>query len=303
LIAKNLPASVRARLVNRARAMDRPFEEVFQYYAMERFLYRLSRSSYNQRFVLKGALMMRVWETRISRPTRDVDLLGQVDNSVDQLVEIVQEVCVAKVEPDGMVFDPATVTGEQIQQGAEYEGVRIHFLGLLENARARMQIDIGFGDVVVPGPMEVRYPTLLDLPAPTLRGYSRESAIAEKFQAMVRLGALNSRMKDFFDIWSIARKFDFDGRTLVEAVKKTFAKRGTSIETDCVALTPAFAVSESTKRQWSAFVLKGGFVEAPQSFEEVATFISGFLQPVAQAALHEHPFDMRWFPPGPWRAS
>jgi hypothetical protein len=189
----NMAASVHARLAERARRTDRPFQEILQYYAMERFLYRLCRSPYAERFVLKGALMLRVWDAPTARPTKDVDLLGRMANSLDNLSNIVREICVVEVEPDGLVFKEATVKAGRIKPDADYQGVRVRFDGLLGKARIAMQLDVGFGDVVMPGPQDIDYPTLLDLPAPRLKGYPRESVIAEKFEAMVKLGTLNSR--------------------------------------------------------------------------------------------------------------
>jgi hypothetical protein len=208
---KNLAASVHARLAQIARRTGRPFQELLQYYAMERFLYRLSKSPHAARFVLKGALMLRVWDAPMARPTKDIDLLGRLENSLENGSTVVREVCALEVEPDGLVFRPATVKSERIREDADYEGVRIRFDGFLARARIAMQLHVGIGDVMVPGPVEIAYPTLLDFPAPRLKGYPRETAIAEKFEAMVKLGTLNSRMKDFYDIWLLSRQFDFDG--------------------------------------------------------------------------------------------
>ncbi len=209
---KNMAASVHARLAEIARRTGRPFQELLQYYAMERFLYRLSKSPHAARFVLKGALMLRVWDAPMARPTKDIDLLGRLENSLENLSTVVREICAVDVEPDGLVFRPATVKSERIRED------RIRFDGLLARARIAMQLDVGIGDVMVPGPVEIAYPTLLDFPAPRLKGYPRETAIAEKFEAMVKLGTLNSRMKDFYDIWLLSRQFDFDGPTLAQAV-------------------------------------------------------------------------------------
>ena len=171
MTVKNIAASVRSRLLNVARETDRPFQEVFQYFAMERFLFRLSRSPYARHFVLKGALMLRVWGASSSRPTKDMDLLGYMDNDVDSLVAVVRQVCRSEVEADGLVFDETSVTGAKIKEDAEYEGARIRFLCRLENAKVSMQIDVGFGDVVIPPAMDAEYPVLLDLPTPRLRVY------------------------------------------------------------------------------------------------------------------------------------
>lgn len=200
----NLAASVQARLQNQARATKRPFQELLQYYAMERFLYRLSMTPHRARFLLKGALMLHVWDAPLARATKDLDFLGRLDNSLENLERVVREVCTADVEPDGMVFDPTTVKTERIKEDADYEGVRVRFVGLLGKARVAMQIDVGFGDVVTPGAVDITYPALLDFPAPSLSGYPRETVVAEKFQAMVYLRTLNSRMKDFYDVWLLA---------------------------------------------------------------------------------------------------
>ena len=167
---KNVAASVRQRLLNEARATGRPFNEVLQYFAMERFLNRLSKSPHGEKFVLKGALMLAMWEVSLTRPTKDIDLLGHVANDIDRIVAVVKEICRHEVEPDGLDFDPDRVQGERIADEAEYEGVRIRFPGKLGTARVTMQIDVGFGDAVVPGPVTTEYPTILDLPAPRLRG-------------------------------------------------------------------------------------------------------------------------------------
>ncbi len=187
--AKNVAASVRARLANHATQTERPFQEVLQYYAMERLLYRLSRSSHASSFVLKGALMLRVWGAAAQRPTKDVDLLGQTSNSVEHIARVFRDVCAVDVEADGMVYDSGSVTGSLIKEDAEYHGVRVKFLATLERARAPMQVDIGFGDRLVPAPETIDFPTILDFPAPRLRGYRRETVVAEKLHAMVFLGA------------------------------------------------------------------------------------------------------------------
>jgi predicted nucleotidyltransferase component of viral defense system len=196
---KNIAASVRQRLLMMARETSRPFNELLQYFAMERFLYRLSKSRYADNFVLKGALMLTVWEAPLTRPTMDIDLLGRIDNSIETIADLTREICRQEVELDGIDFDAATVEPERIAEDADYEGIRVRFRGSLDTARIVIQLDIGFGDTVIPSPEPVSYPTLLDLPAPHIRGYSRESTIAEKFEAMVKLGILNSRMKDFYD--------------------------------------------------------------------------------------------------------
>ena len=261
---KNLAASVHGRLMDRARKDGRPFQELLEYFAMERFLYRLSSSAHGDRFVLKGALMLRVWDAPEARPTRDIDLLGRMDNSPEHLAQVIAEVCDAEVEPDGLVFEASTVKATKIKEDAEYEGVRVRFEGMLARSKIPMQIDVGFGDVVVPVAKLIGYPTLLDFPAPRMKGYPRETVVAEKFEAMVKLGTLNSRMKDFFDLWLMARQFDFDGALLARAVTSTFKNRKTAIDPAPVALTPAFTESPTTAAQWRAFVRRGKFAHVPE---------------------------------------
>ena len=201
---KNLPASVRQRLLDRARSGQRPFNELLQYYAMERFLYRLTRSAHAGRFILKGALMLRVWRSPEIRSTMDIDMLARTSNGEADILAQIREIMAVNVEPDGIVFDPASIQAERITEDADYEGIRIRFRALLDTARVTLQIDVGFGDIIYPGPEESDLPAMLDFPPPRLLCYSRESAIAEKFEAMVKLGVLNSRMKDFYDIWLLS---------------------------------------------------------------------------------------------------
>ena len=300
-MTKNVAASVRAKLATQARSSGQPFQEVLQYYGLERFLYRISQSQYRNRFLLKGALMLRVWETPSSRPTRDIDLLGYVDNELATLASIMQEVCAIAVEDDGLRFEPSTITAARIKEDADYEGVRIKFAGFLGTARIPMQIDIGFGDVVYPAAEERTYPTLLDLPAPFVRMYPRETVIAEKFQAMVHLGNLNSRMKDFFDIWLLARSYDFAGADLAKAIQETFRNRDTSIETDPVALTSAFTGQDTVRKQWAGFLKRSNLHGGPATLDEIRVPLRVFLLPVADALAAKRPFIARWIAPGPWQ--
>lgn len=297
---KNIAASVRQRLLNEARATDRPFNELLQYFAMERFLYRLGRSSHSDRFVLKGALMLTSWNLAATRPTRDIDLLCHGSNDIDAIVTVVRDVCGQSVEPDGLDFDPRTVQGDRIAQQAEYEGVRACFKGTLGTARIPMQIDVGFGDVVVPAPRFIDYPTILDLPAPRLRGYTRESMVAEKVSAMVAKGILNSRMRDFFDIWALSRQFRFNGDVLATAIAHTFAQRNLGVDPHPPALTDAFAADPSKAAQWRGFLRKGRLQNTPPDLAQVVHGIATFLLPVLQAVADGRDLNATWPPGGPW---
>ena len=208
--------------------------------------------------------MLRVWEAPASRPTRDIDFLGYVENEIETLEATVREVCTVDVKVDGLGFDASAVAGERIMGGADYEGVRVKFTGFLDKARIPMQLDFGFGDVVYPSAEEKDYPTLLEFPAPRPRTYPREAVVAEKFQAMVYFGTLNSRMKDFFDIWLLARQFGFTGAELARAIDKTFQNRSTEIDPNPVALTTAFTTAENAQKQWTAFVKRSKLDSAPR---------------------------------------
>jgi len=296
----NLPASIRQRLLKVAQASNRPFQEVLQYYAMERFLFRLSVSSHVEKFILKGALMMTAWGAPATRPTRDIDLLGYVPNQVESLVEIIREVCCQEVEPDALSFDPTTATGIVIKADADYEGVRVTSRGSLQNMPIPMQIDIGFGDIVFPAPAITEYPVILNHARPKLRGYSRETTVAEKFEAMVKLGLLNSRMKDFFDVWLLSRQFDFDGATLAEAIQKTFSNRRTTITAEPTAFSAEFATDAGKVAQWQAFGRKLRWEGESQDLDGVCKAIATFLSPPAAGALEGHPFRGLWRNAGPW---
>ena len=297
--ARNVvPASVHQRLLNQARNDRRPFNELLQYYAMERLLYRLSQSAHADRFVLKGALMLQVWCSPEIRPTMDIDLLGRTSNAEADLVAQVRDVLTVDVEPDGLAFDYHSIRTERITEGADYEGIRIRFPGALSTARIHMQVDVGFGDVVYPEPEASDYPTILDFPAPRLLCYSRESAIAEKLEAMIKLGMLNSRMKDFYDIWLLSRQFDFDGPKLAEAIRLTFERRVTALPSKVEAFTEPFVDDKQT--QWAAFRNRLRQDHIPASFKEIATSMAAFLSPIVAALNFGNPSPATWTAPGPW---
>jgi hypothetical protein len=279
-VVKNMGASVRQRLLNYAKANSRPFAEVLQYYAMERFLYRLSMSPHVEAFTLKGALLLTAWQAPISRPTMDIDLLGRTDNAVETIVALMREISQAEVTDDGIVFDPSSFSGEVIREDADYAGVRTTFVGRVDSARVHMQIDIGFGDVMTPGPETLTYPTILDFPAPTLSCYSRETVVAEKLQALVQLRMLNTRMKDYFDLWLLTRQPELSGEVLVEAIKRTFANRGMEIDLDPIGLSSAFGNDPAKQMQWSAFVKRSRLTEAPAKLSEVVEELRLFFAPI-----------------------
>ena len=295
---RNVSASVRQRLLNRARSDRRPFSELLQYFAMERFLYRLSKSLHARRFVLKGALLLRVWNQPQSRATMDIDLLGDTRSDESVVRGQIRDVLTVDVPDDGLAFDPDSIQIERITEGADFEGVRIRFLGRLNTARIHMQIDVGFGDVVYPAPEESDLPTILDFPAPRLLCYSRESAVSEKLEAMVKLGRLNSRMKDFYDIGLLAREFDFDGSRLVTAVRLTFEQRGTALPSEVDAFTQSFI--DAKQLQWSAFRKRLKQDRIPESFGVIVASVREFVSPVVAALSCGRASPGNWASPGPW---
>lgn len=299
---KNIEASVRSRLQNKAKETNRPFAEILQYYGMERLLYRFSQSNYADKFILKGALMFTVWEIPERRTTLDIDFLARFDNQVTAIEKVVKDICKVRVPADGLTFDPDTISGQKIKEDADYEGVRIKFRGFLERSRIPMQIDVGFGDIVYPKTKVIDYPVILDFPKPHLKGYPAESVISEKFEAMVKLGLLNSRMKDFYDIWLMMRQFDFIGSNLAEALKRTFGHR----KTDLPKAPPLFAeeiYDEKSDRQtlWKAFLRKGDIKHTPEKLVIIAKGIEEFLIKPLDAVNKGNGFNKEWKAPGPWK--
>lgn len=293
---------VRKELARVARATERPFADVLRYYGMERFLYRLSVSPYGSRFVLKGALMLRMWQGARARPTFDVDLLGRVGNSVENIRETLRAVCRQEVVPDGVTFDADTLQVQTVIEDAIYQGLRASFVGYLGKSRLPMRADIGFGDVVIGASADRQpYPTILDAPAPVLLGYSRESVIAEKLQVMAKLGLANSRVKDYYDIWSLSRQFDFDGELLAEAVRRTFAQRDTEVPRQLDGLTDAYAAQQDRAQQWIRFVERNELTDAPVGLPEVVPDLREFVGPLAEALSEGDGFGSLWHAPGPWK--
>jgi hypothetical protein len=297
---RDLGASVRQRLLNQSRTQGRPFQELLQYFAMERFLYRLAKSPFADRFVLKGALLLVAWRAPLSRPTMDIDLAGRSSNELDHIRSLVADVCVADAEPDGIDFNPASIEVSRIKEDADYEGVRVRFHATLAKARIPMQIDIGFGDVIVPQPVEVEYPTLLEFPPPVLRAYPKETVVAEKLEALTVLGLLNSRLKDYYDLALLARLYAFDGNLLVEAILATFRHRGTAIELTPVGLTDAYSSDPARTVQWKAFVRRSRF-DSNSGLDQIVAQVKRFVLAPLSAMTRNVPFQLQWKPNGPWQ--
>ena len=280
--ARNIAASVRAKLLNLSRERGQPYELLLTRYALERLLYRLSMTGYRDRFVLKGAVLVSTWFDAPFRPTRDLDLLGFGDDEPASILEAFREICALQVD-DGIQFDVAGLVIDSIRDEAEYGGLRLKTYANIATAKVRVTVDIGFGDAVEPGIAELELPGLLDLPPPRIRAYPREAVIAEKFQAMVVLGRTNSRMKDFYDVWLLSRVYEFDGESLARAIAATFARRKTSIpETAPDALTAAFAADPAKRQQWASFLQ--AIDAAPIALADVVGELAEFLMGHANAA-------------------
>ena len=299
---RNVAASVRARLLNKARAKKLDFNLLLTRYALERVLYRLSISEQRGQFLLKGALLFDIWFDVPHRPTHDADLLGFGSTEIPHLENLFREISQIAVD-DGIVFRAGSVKAAEIRKEANYAGFRVTMMGLLDGARCPVQIDIGFGDAVTPAPENVQYPVILDgMPQPQLRVYPRYTVVAEKLEAMVKLGILNSRMKDYFDLWVLAGHSDFDGAVLATAIRATFERRGTAIPDGApLGLTEEFATHEQKNMQWSGFMRKNAL--EPMALTEVINSVRKFLLPVLIALAAGDGFARQWRAGTGWDAS
>lgn len=280
---RNVGASVRARLLERARAERSDFQILLTRYALERLLYRLSISAERDRFVLKGAMLFVTWFSDPFRPTRDLDLLGQGDPDATAIAERFRTICAAPAPDDGVVFDVTRLEAAAIRDEAEYGGVRVRTTATIAGARVPIQVDVGFGDAITPEAIEIDYPALLDAPSPHLRAYPPETVVAEKAEAIVSLGVANSRMKDFYDLWMIAQTFRLERTVLTTALRRTFERRGTAWPTAVPpGLLEAFAADKGG--QWRAFLGRERLGAAPAAFETVLRDLRAFLLPLFTGA-------------------
>lgn len=294
---KNIPASVLERLKNIAKMNRVDFNYIARRYVQERFLYRLSQSAQRDHFILKGALLFLVWDINPNRPTKDIDFLGNyMKNNPEEILPRIAEV-LAVTYPDGVTFIADQITYETIKQDADYQGLRITIPCFIGTMKIPLQMDIGFGDIIVNQPDSMDFPVLLDFPAPKLVTYSVESSLAEKFQAIVSLGEFNSRIKDFYDIYYTAGKRSFSGEILSKALQATFTNRGTELASSSNIFTAEFRQSERFALLWKAFCRQRNLEESI-TFEEVVDRLEKFLLPVVQGEVHEgsfwHPEKIQW---------
>jgi predicted nucleotidyltransferase component of viral defense system len=301
IASQNLSHSVHQRLLNLSKDRGVDFNLLLIWYGLERLLYRMTRLERGRKFVLKGAMLFPVWLERSFRPTKDLDLLGSGDVSSEGLIVFFREVCGAKVEPDGLDFDGESVRVTEIREGQEYQGQRIRLMAYLGNAKIGLQVDIGVGDVITPESTEITYPTLLDFPPPHIKAYTPETVVAEKFQAMVALDMLNSRMKDFYDLFMMARLFEFQGAVLLKAINETFLRRNTKIpESIPIGLSDEFALNREKANQWKAFLKRTDLETSTPDLEQVVQGLRTFLMPIINATAKDELFDLQWKKGGPW---
>jgi hypothetical protein len=298
----NLAASVAARLLNRAKQTGDDYQTLLTGYCIERFLYRLGAGDRRDRFVLKGAMLLRLWSDRPYRATLDLDLLRRGDGAFEAILGDLRAIVSTPVPPDAVTFDGDHIRIEAIGAEDEYAGARAKLPARCGNARLTLQIDVGLGDALWPAPQTCIYPTLLDLPAPELLAYSREAVVAEKLEAMVVLGDRNSRIKDFFDLHYFASQFEFDRATLAEAVRRTFARRHTPVPQEApLALTRDYWDNPSRPAQMRAFARRA-HICVPDGFEdECARLLDAFLSPVLDDLRAGRTPMGKWRPGGPWR--
>lgn len=298
----NLAASVTARLLNLSKQTGDDHQILLTSYCLERFLYRLGASALRDRFVLKGAMLLRLWSDRPYRATRDLDLLRRGDAAAEAIRKDLRAVVETSVPSDAVTFDADRLTIEPIRAVDEYAGTRAALPARCGTARFSLQIDMGQGDAVWPAPQACIYPTLLDLPAPNLLAYPREAVVAEKLEAMVVLGDRNSRIKDFFDLHYLASQFEFDRATLAEAVRRTLERRHTPVPSeDPIGLTSLYWDNPSRPAQVRAFARRAGLEVPDHPSDDFMRILHEFLSPVLEDLRSKAGREATWRPGGPWR--
>lgn len=303
--SKKAPPSVQTRLIAVSKELKRDFQLVLQRYAAERLLHRIGVSRYNDRFVLKGAMLFVVWGEDAYRPTRDLDLLGFGASAPDAVAACFREICQIPVPRDDIRFFPETLRADAIRRSTDYKGVRVKLISGLEKARISLQVDIGFGDDVFPKPQRVSFPALLGIAGPRILAYPREAVVAEKLHATLTLGEQNSRMKDFYDLFVFSRRYAFQGDRLVAAVRATFARLKTEIPPSFLPGegSPSFFGGPEREAMWRAFLSRSGLQGVPQDFLVIGQALSRFLSPLLKAACNRDAFPLHWNPGGLWKSA
>lgn len=297
---KDMGASVKARLTGIAKQRGEDVQSVLVRYGVERFLYRLSESEYKDRFLLKGAALFSLWFDAPHRPTKDLDLLGFGPSDIPTLEDTIKSICGVKTE-DGLEFLANTVSGELIREEEAYQGVRIKFIAMLGRARIPLQVDVGFGDAVTPKPEAADFPTLLDFPSPRLKVYPKETVVAEKFEAMVKFGEANGRMKDFWDVNYLLEEFEFDGKLIQSALSATFENRETSFPTVLpIALKNEFAQNSMIAARWNAFIARNR-IERSTDLSKIVRQLRAFFGPIIESNEEKTRFSMTWYKGRGWR--
>jgi len=299
---RNMADSVSERLRRHARPGSGGYLLTLKRFAIERLLYRLSKSEARDQFVLKGAMLFSIWGEQLARPTRDLDLLGSGASTPEQLSDVFRRICEAPVVEDGLEFPAKTIRADRILAGEEYVGVRLNLEALLLRSRIPVQVDVGFGDKIVPPPTLAAFPTLLDFPAPRIRAYPREAVVAEKLHAMIRHGDKNTRAKDFYDVHVLSSQFAFEGEMLSRSIEATFRRRSTPFPVVAEsAMTRAWYGDSKREELWRAFLRRDDLTGAPSSLEELGTRVVNFLWPPLSALGSEKVFTAAWQPGGPWK--
>ena len=302
---RNVAASVRTRLLNRSRARDEDFQFLLQRYAAERFLHRLGESEHRSRLVLKGAMLLALWGESTYRPTRDLDFTGYGDYRQGSVRAAIRAICSVPVVEDGIVFDVETLRLEPFREHAEYSAVRARFWSRVGSAQIQVRIDIGFGNAIQPPPTDTRYPTLLEgSPPPWIRAYPPEAVVAEKLHAMVSLGEQNSRYKDFYDLFTIAKYVTFTGERVSQSISATFERRRTLISPDLPpSLAPRFYTDPARAEQWRAYLIRNSLPGAPEDFGIVGDLVRSFLVAPWRVLARFSVFSGTWTDGGSWRLS
>ena len=300
--ASGLVHSVLDRLKQAAQERGRPFTEVLELYAVERFLHRLGRSPNRDHFVLKGALLLRHWLGVDTRPTRDIDLLGPVDLGEEGLRELLRDLLRLAVEDDGIDFELDSIAIRPIRPDSTVLGLRAKFDAHLGRTQLRYQVDVGLGDAVFPQAVDLVPGGLLGMPMASVRAYTPYTTVAEKLEAMVVLGDANSRTKDYYDLLQLPQALAFEGPTLVESIRRTFARRATHIPAEPLeGLANAFASDPLHASRWRAFLAKNRLTVLEADLIGVVAHIRRFAQPILDAAREGRLFRQQWPPGGPWR--